>query len=80
MAEKLAQGTETAGTVTVAILSISAWMDWLNDNHLAVISIVTIITGLVTIIAARYRYVLNKRRVDLYEKEVKHKTRRKEDK
>jgi hypothetical protein len=73
MAERLAQGTEAAGITALIILWISSTMDWLNDNHLAVISIVTIITGIVTVIAAIYRYRLNKRRVDLYEQEVKKK-------
>jgi len=80
MAERLAQGVEVGGITTILLIWTSSTMDWLNDNHLAVISIVTIITGIVTAIAAVYRYRLNKRRVDLYQKEVELKIRRKEDK
>jgi len=80
MAERLAQGVEVGGITTILLIWTSSTMDWLNDNHLAVISIVTIITGLVTAVAAIYRYRLNKRRIDIYEREIEHKTRRKEDK
>jgi len=54
-------------------------MGWLNENHLAVIALVTIITGIVTVLSAVFRYILNKRKVDLYEQEVKNKIRRKQD-
>jgi hypothetical protein len=54
-------------------------MEWLNDNHLAVISITAMITCGVVALSALFRYILNKRRVDLYEQEVKHKIRRKGD-
>lgn len=79
MAERLAQGTEVAGFTTIIVMWTSSIMGWLNDNHLAVISIVTIITGIVTVVAAIYRYRLNRRRVDIYEKEVENKIRRKDD-
>jgi len=80
MAQRIAGVTENTGLVTIILIWISTSMDWLNDNHLAVISIVTILTGIVTIFAAVYRHKLRKREVDLYQEEVRHKTRRKEDK
>ncbi len=80
MAERIAQGAEGAGLITVITIWVSASMNWLNDNHLAVISIVTIITGLVTVISAVYRYKLKKRELDIYYTDVLNKGRRKGDK
>jgi len=74
-----AETTETAGVTTLMLTLISAGMGWLNENHLAVIALVTIITGIVTVLSAVFRYILNKRKVDLYEQEVKNKIRRKQD-
>ena len=80
IAQAVAQVTETAGITTLVVIWISASLKWLNENHLAVISIVAILTFIVTAIAARYRHVLRKREIYLYELEVKGKIRRKEDK
>jgi len=87
MAGKIIHGmetTETAGLATLIVLWISAGMDWLNENHLAVIALVAIVTGIVTILAAIFKHKLNERikirMVELREKEVAHKIRRKEDK
>ena len=80
MAERLAQGTEGAGLATIIVIWISASLDWLNDNHFAVISIVAIMTGIVTVVAAIYRYKLGKREVDIYEESIRNKKRRTTDK
>lgn len=80
MDERIAQETVVAGGTTLILIWISSTMEFLNENHSAVIALTAVITGIVTIIAAIYRHKLNKRRIELYEQEVKAKVRRKEDK
>jgi amino acid transporter len=80
MAEKIAASTENAGIVATTLMLISTWMDWLNDNHLAVISLCAIATFIVTGIASYFRIKMRKRELDIYESEVKNKKRRADDK
>ena len=86
MGERIAQVTEAGGIVALVVIWTSSKMEWLNENHFAVISIVAVITGIVTIAAAIYRkrnndrmVTLRERELDIYETEVKTKTRRKTD-
>lgn len=70
MAARTAQVTEAGGLGAIITIWISASMDWLNENHYAIYSIVAIITGIVTIVAAVCRIRLKRRELEIYQQDV----------